>query len=136
MPPDMERAERNAGAIRRSTTRLNRRLRAEGPRDGLAPTKLSVLGLLRRAGAPLTPGDLAAADGVQPQSMTRVLAELEEGGLVARSRDTTDARQFRIAITDAGVAALAADMHERDAWLAGAMVLELSPTERKVLILA
>jgi hypothetical protein len=27
-------------------------------------------------------------------------------------------------------------MHERDAWLARAMVLELSPTERKVLILA
>ena len=36
----------------------------------------------------------------------------------------------------AGAAALAADMHERDAWLARSMVLELSPTERKVLVLA
>jgi DNA-binding MarR family transcriptional regulator len=136
MPPDRERVERSAGAVRRATTRLNRRLRAEGPRDGLASTKLSVLGLLRRAGAPMTPGELAAADRVQPQSMTRVLAELEEGGLVARSRDAGDARQFQIALTDEGVAALTADMHERDAWLAEAMVLELSPTERTVLILA
>ena len=135
MAPNRERAERSAAAIRRATTRLQRRLRAEGPRDGLAPAKLSVLGLLRRSGAPMTPGELAAADGVQPQSMTRVLAELEEAGLVTRDRDAIDARQFRIALTEAGEATLAADMRERDAWLARAMLLELSPTERKVLAL-
>ena len=137
MPPDTERVERSAGAVRRATTRLNRRLRAEGPREGLASTKLSVLGLLRRAGAPMTPGELAAADGVQPQSLTRVLAELEASGLVARCRDTGDTRgSSRSRSPTRASATLAADMHERDAWLAQAMVLELSPTERKVLILA
>jgi hypothetical protein len=73
---------------------------------------------------------------VQPQSMTRVLAELEATGFVSRARDPQDARQFRIALSDAGDAALAADMHERDAWLARAMVRELSPVERRVLVLA
>ena len=136
MPPNVERLERSAAAIRRATTRLQRRLRVEGPGDGLAPAKLSVLGLLRRAGKPMTPGELATADGVQPQSMTRVLAELEQRGFVTRARDASDARQFRIGLTDAGEAALVADVHERDAWLARAMMLELSPTERKVLALA
>ncbi len=136
VPPSSERQQRAAATIRRAHTRFQRRVRAEGPTGGLAPAKLSVLGLLRRAGGPMTPGALAAADGVQPQSMTRVIAELEEGGLVTRARDRADARQFLIALTDAGEAALTADVHERDAWLARAMVRELSPTERKVLVLA
>ena len=132
----MERHERSAAAIRRATTRFQRRLRVEGPRDGLSPSKLSAFGLLRRAGGPMTPGELALADGLQPQSITRVLAELEESGFIARARDAADARQFLISLTDSGESALAADMHERDAWLARAMVRELSPTERKVLTLA
>jgi DNA-binding MarR family transcriptional regulator len=136
MPAQMERAEQRAGRIRRAMTQLQRRLRLEGSGDGLPPAKLSVLGLLRRAGAPMTPGELAAADGVQPQSMTRVLAELEEAGLVTRARDRSDARQFRIALAGAGETALDADLHERDAWLAHAMVLELSPVERTVLAAA
>ncbi|MGO9874829.1 MAG: MarR family transcriptional regulator [Acidimicrobiia bacterium] len=136
MPADMERAERAAAAIRRATTRFQRRLRLEAPQHGLAPAKLSVLGLLRRARQPMTPGELATADGVHPQTMTRVLAELEESGLVTRARDANDARQFHIALTAAGDSALDADVRQRDRWLAGAMVRELSPTERKVLHLA
>jgi DNA-binding MarR family transcriptional regulator len=136
MAANMERAERSAATIRRATTRLQRRLRSEAPPNGLAPAKLSVLGLLRRADRPMTPGDLATADGLQPQSLTRVLAELESDGLVTRARDASDARQFRIAITTAGDAALDADLRDRDVWLARAMVLELSPTERTVLRLA
>jgi DNA-binding MarR family transcriptional regulator len=136
MPPNVERTQKSAAAVRRATTRLQRRLRSEGPGDGIAPAQLSVLGLLRRAGQPMTPGELATADGVQPQSTTRVLAELEQSGFVTRTRDVADARQYRIALTDAGEVALTADMRERDAWLAHAMVLELSPAERKVLTIA
>jgi DNA-binding MarR family transcriptional regulator len=136
MSADMERAERSAAAIRRATTRFQRRLRIEGPQPGLAPAKLSVLGLLRRARQPMTPGELATADGVHPQTMSRVLAELEESGLVTRARDADDARQFQIALTAAGDSALDADVRQRDRWLARAMVRELSPTERKVLHLA
>lgn len=129
--PDSD--EHAALVIRRSLTRLQRRLRAEGPRDGLAPTKLSVLAHLRSRGGPMTPGELATADGLQPQSLTRVLAELERDGLVARARDDQDARLHRITLTDRGKEALAADLRQRDVWLSRVMSLELSPAERRVL---
>src|SRR5262249_30629297 len=38
-----------------------------------------------------------------------------------------------IRLTDLGKEALAADLHQRDAWLAREMSLELSPAERRVL---
>jgi DNA-binding MarR family transcriptional regulator len=126
----------DASVIRRGVNRLDRRLRSEGPRDGLALGKLSILGHLARAGRAMTPTELAAADRLQPQSLTRVLADLERDSLVARRPDADDGRRFRIAITAAGRSALRRDMHQREAWLARAMEHELSPTEQGVLRLA
>jgi DNA-binding MarR family transcriptional regulator len=96
---------------------------------------VSVLGHLYRRGA-LTPGELAAADRLQPQSLTRVLAELERAGLAAREQDPADRRRYRIRLTDDGLAALIRDARPRDEWLAGAMERELSPVERELLRLA
>jgi DNA-binding MarR family transcriptional regulator len=132
MSTPRERAIAEAVAIRRAAGRLQRRMRAEAP-PGLPAAKLSVLAHLERAQDLLTPGDLAAAERVKPQSVSRVVAELETEGLVTRTRDARDARQFRISITDAGSAALHADAHERNVWLADAMILELSPVERRVM---
>ncbi len=120
--------------IRRGATRLSRRLRFERPADSLSLTKLSVLAHLHRGDA-VTPGEIAAADWLQPQSLTRVLAELETDGLITRTRDTYDRRQFVLDLTAEGAAALAADMGARDRWLAEAM-RGLSETERQVLYLA
>jgi DNA-binding MarR family transcriptional regulator len=133
----MVRVARAATRLRRSSSRLQRRLRSEGRRDGggLSPGGASVLANLQRLG-PATPGELAAADAVRPQSMTRILHDLETGGLVTRTTDPEDARRQRIAVTDAGIDALTAEARERDGWLAGAMTLELSPVERQVLVLA
>jgi DNA-binding MarR family transcriptional regulator len=120
--------------IRRGATRLARRLRFERPADSLSLTKLSVLAHLHRGDA-VTPGEIAAADWLQPQSLTRVLAELEADGLITRSRDAYDRRQFVLDLTADGASALAADMGARDRWLAEAM-RGLSETERQVLYLA
>jgi DNA-binding MarR family transcriptional regulator len=128
------RGEINAGQIRRGVTHLSRRLRAERTADALSPGKLSVLSHLARRG-PLTPGQLAAAEFLQPQSMTRLLAELEEMGLIARTPDGNDRRQYIVAITGDGHEALERDMSARDAWLAGAMS-RLSPAERDLLRIA
>jgi DNA-binding MarR family transcriptional regulator len=58
------------------------------------------------------PGDLAQATGVAPSVMSRVLARLEQDGLVTRHRDEVDARACHIALTDGGFAQLAAIEHE------------------------
>lgn len=123
-----------APAIRQGVTRLARRLRGERAPGGLSGGKVSVLGHLFRAG-PATAGDLAAADHQQPQSLTRVFAELERDGLVTRNRDQRDRRQTLLEITPAGRQALAREMTERDAWLARAL-LTLTETERELLRLS
>lgn len=120
--------------IRRGSSRLARRLRFERPADGLSLTKLAVLAHLHREG-PATPGQIAAAERLQPQSLTRVLADLVEQGLITREQDERDRRQSVLALTPQGGRALAADMGARDDWLAQAME-ELTETERQVLYLA
>src|SRR5215468_4626774 len=69
--------------LRRGVVGLARRLRLERNEVGLTALELSVLGHLHRHGA-LTPGELAAAERVQPQSLTRTLAALEAAGLMSR----------------------------------------------------
>jgi DNA-binding MarR family transcriptional regulator len=120
--------------VRRGATRLARRLRMERPQDALAGTKIAVLAHIWRRGS-ATVGEIAAAERLQPQSLTRVVAELETDQLIIRSRDERDRRQFVLELTEAGRAALTADMAARDQWLARAMA-ELTETERHVLLLA
>jgi DNA-binding MarR family transcriptional regulator len=122
-------------AVRRGAMRLAGRLRAERGESALEGTRLSVLGHLLRHGD-LTAGDLAARNGVRPQSMTRTLADLEARGLVERARDPDDARRHVFSLTAAGLAALGDEMRPRDRWLATAMRDHLSETERRLLVLA
>jgi DNA-binding MarR family transcriptional regulator len=129
-----------ATAVRRGTTRLARRLRMERPEPRPAEAELSnlalsVLAQLYRRG-PVTPGALAAAERLQPQSLTRTLAGLERQHLVSRRSDGQDGRRSLLALTEAGAQALVRDMRQRDAWLAAAMARELTRTERELLRLA
>ncbi|WP_274911414.1 MarR family winged helix-turn-helix transcriptional regulator [Streptomyces sp. WZ-12] len=120
--------------LRGAVMALARRMRTERGDGALPATKLLVLSRLGRHG-PATPGRLAAAERLQPQSLTRTLADLAEQGLIVRTRSTGDRRQQTIAITDAGLAVLHADVADRDAWLAGALE-QLNETEAGVLLLA
>lgn len=83
---------------------VNRRLRPSS--EGLTHMALSALASIGRAGA-IRPGDLARIEGVQAPGMTRLVAELERGGLVRREHDPEDGRAIRIRITDEGLAAVA-----------------------------
>jgi DNA-binding MarR family transcriptional regulator len=123
-----------AAQVRHGVVRLNRRLRQERGEGSLSPNQLGVLGHLRRHGA-ATPGEVAAAERQRPQSLTRVFAELEADGLIARAADSADRRQSVLTLTAEGLRALERDMAERDAWLAEALGT-LSETEREVLRLA
>ncbi|GII53500.1 MarR family transcriptional regulator [Planotetraspora thailandica] len=127
--------QEGAATVRRGAMRLARRLRMERPAGSLNGTKLSVLADLHRSGG-MTPTEIAAAEHVKAQSMTRVLADLEGEGLVARHRDPSDGRQWVVTLTPAGRDALVEDMAHRDAWLAAAIDGHLSPAERHLLYMA
>jgi DNA-binding MarR family transcriptional regulator len=105
-----------ASELRTTVMRLARRLRNERTDDSLSLSQIAALGTLLRHG-PLTPGELAAHERVQPPSMTRLLGKLEEAGLVTRTDHPTDGRQVLVAVSPAGQALIKADRKRRDAWL-------------------
>ena len=124
-----------ASALRISVSRLARRLRAErltkGLEPGLSDTQIAALAALERHGA-MTPGELAEHEKVQPPSMTRVIAALEERGLVMRAPHATDRRQVMLTVTEQGRAVVEQSRHLREAWLAQRL-RDLTPQERATL---
>lgn len=124
-----------ARELREGMARLARRLRAERGGHGIGLTKLSLLGLLARNG-PMTATALAAAEHLQPQSLTRMLSRLAEEGLILRRPDDGDRRQILIAITPEGIGTLSEDTRKRETWLADTMADRLTTTERELLRLA
>lgn len=120
-----------ASQLRLAVVRLNRRLRAQHPSSGISLTQLSAMSTLHKCGA-MTPGKLAAKEGVQPPSMTRVIAALEQQGYVERSAHPTDGRQAIVELSEAGMAYVRATISAREAWL-DEQLAGLSPAERKTL---
>jgi DNA-binding MarR family transcriptional regulator len=117
-----------AVALRDSITRLNRRLRQTRPVGDITVTQVSALQSLDTAGA-LTPRELADIERVQPPTMTKIVAKLEERGLVVRSPHPTDGRQVVLAPSPAGRDLVASYRKARDEWLARRLAA-LTPEER------
>ena len=105
-----------ASLLRPALLRLTRLVRIQRVDMSVTLTQLSAMGTLRKSG-PMSAGELAACERVQPPSMTKVLANLEERGLVRREVHPTDRRQAVIEITPAGEALLDDERRSRDAWL-------------------
>ena len=117
--------------LRLGVMRLARRLRSQRVDTSVTLTHLSALSTLKRHG-PMSAGELAAHERVQPPSMTRVVGALEGMGLVSRTPHPTDGRQVVLGLTGAALELLAAEGRARDAWLSGRLH-ELSPEKRAVL---
>ena len=105
-----------APRLRLALTRLGRRLRQQSDGDVTA-TMLSALSSIDRLG-PLTLGELAAAERVQPPTITRVAGRLEERGLVQREVDERDRRVTRVRLTAEGRRFLARSRKRKDAYIA------------------
>ncbi|MBC7372767.1 MAG: MarR family transcriptional regulator [Frankiales bacterium] len=97
--------------------RLARRMRVERADTSLTLSQLSALSVLERLGA-MAPRELAAAERVAPSSLTRLVASLEEQGLLTRTPHATDGRQVLLAASPAGVALVREDRRRREVWLA------------------
>ena len=120
-----------ASLLRPALLRLTRMVRNQRVDTTVTLTHLSAMGTLHKHG-PMSAGELATCERVQPPSMTKVLAHLEERGLVRRDAHPSDKRQAIIAITDAGVALIESERRSRDAWLT--RQLELLSADERVLL--
>jgi DNA-binding MarR family transcriptional regulator len=124
-------------AMRISVSRLARRLKVEqrlgvgGSDPVLSDIQLAALSALERHQA-MTPGELAEYEKVQPPSMTRVIAVLEERSLVQRTAHPTDRRQVILTVTAEGRALVNRVRRRKEAWLAQRLD-ELSDAEVEVL---
>jgi DNA-binding MarR family transcriptional regulator len=117
--------------LRNGINRVNRRLRQTRPVGDITIAQISALQSLDAAGA-LTPRELAEAERVQPPTMTRIVARLEEKALVQRTPHPTDGRQVILAPSAAGRELLDDFRRARDEWLA-VRLAKLTTDERETI---
>lgn len=101
--------------LRLAIVRLARRQRQQSG-IGLTPSLQSALAVIDVQG-PLTLGELATTERVSPPTTTRIVAKLEEMGLVSRAPSPDDGRVTIVEATAEGSAQLAESRVRRDAWL-------------------
>ncbi|MFC7861734.1 MarR family winged helix-turn-helix transcriptional regulator [Arthrobacter koreensis] len=122
------------GRISRVSRKVDTRLAATFASHGLDAAAFDVLATLRRSGAPytLSPSELTASTMVTSAAIAQRLNRLEERGLVSRTKNTSDGRAKRVALTAEGLAlverALPDHLETEEGILDG-----LSPQERDVL---
>ena len=119
-----------ASRLRLDISRMARRLRQEAGAE-LSPSQTAALVTIERHG-PLTPSELADREHVQRPTVTRVLARLEEAGLVDRAADPQDRRSCLVSISPGGSELLQAARARKDAFLAR-RIDALEPADREAL---
>lgn len=122
-------------AVLSAVLSLSRRLRAERPAGAATLGALSILAALQTSG-PVPSNRLAALQGLEPQSLTRMLADLERRGFIARQRSELDRRAVLVSLTEAGGDALRAEAARRRLWLENAIAAALDDSERLALFAA
>jgi DNA-binding MarR family transcriptional regulator len=101
--------------LRLVIARTARRLRQEAGEE-LSPSQAAALATIDRHG-PLTPSELAARERIQRPTATRVIARLEEAGLVDRTGDPDDRRSCVVGLTPGGRELLVRVRTRKDAYL-------------------
>ena len=119
--------------LRVALARLSRRLRRH-ELAGLTPTQLAALATIGKTG-PMRLGDLAAAEGIAPSTLTRLVTALEDSGYVRRCADPSDARASTLAITPQGNEMLERIRTENTRMLAASLRM-LTPGQRSALAAA
>ena len=126
-------AATDVARLRVAIARLSRWLRRH-ELAGLTPTQLSALATVDRIG-PLRLGDLAAAEGIAPSTLTRLVTVLEERGYVERCPVPGDARASTLTIAPPGHEVLERIREQSTILLAGRL-RTLTDEERVALVAA
>ena len=120
--------------LRLAMARLVRRARQEATTAEMTPSMLSAVSVIANLGAP-TLGELAAAERVTPPTVTKIVARLEDAGLVVREQDPDDRRIARVRLTDVGRRFVDRTRSRASAYMARRLKT-LSEDEREVLAAA
>jgi DNA-binding MarR family transcriptional regulator len=120
-----------ADQLHSAALHLLRSLRKVDSATGITAPRLSVLSVVVFAG-PRTLGELAQAEQVKPPTMTRLVAALEQEGLVKREVDNNDRRVTRIHATKKGEKVMMQGRERRVSNLA-ARLAKLSAADRREL---
>jgi len=123
-----EQLEETAARLRRSVTRLNRRLRQNSLAD-VSPAQASMLATIEKLVKP-TLGDLAKAEQIQPPSVTRLVQSLVDASLCTRTVDERDRRAQRVELTTQGRKELQSIRRKKTVWLSSRLE-ELSTADQK-----
>ena len=105
-----------ASRLRLAIARTARRLRQNSGTD-LTAALTGALATVEGRG-PVTPSELAQIENVKRPTATRIVARLEEQGLVERTSDPSDRRSFLVGITPEGRALLLRLRKRKNAYLA------------------
>ena len=116
--------------LRLAVGRLARRLRQQAERE-ITASQFSALASINHLG-PITLGRLASVERLRPPTITRIVAALEEAGLVVRRLDQEDRRVARVEIAPEGTQLLERIRGRKDAYLA-ARLATLTPEQVAVL---
>jgi DNA-binding MarR family transcriptional regulator len=127
-----DQVERTAVAVYDGVRLLTRRLRQVRVAGELRPAESAALSRLLAFG-PITSADLARAEGISPQSMGATLGQLQELGLVERSRDESDGRRILLGVSAAGREVMERKRDARARQLADALDEGFTPAEVDVL---
>jgi DNA-binding MarR family transcriptional regulator len=90
-----------AARLRAVVGKLARRLNALARGAGLTPSQLSALGVIARQG-PIRLSELAEIENMNPTMVSRVVAALDDAGLVRRKPDPDDRRAGLLEVTPTG----------------------------------
>src|SRR3954452_8162294 len=119
-----------AARLRLAIVRTARRLRQEAGGE-LSPSAAAALATIERRG-PLAPSELAEVERVKRPTITRVVARLEEAGLVQRTGDPADGRASLVSVTREGSELLRRIRTRKNAYLARRLG-KLGPDDLRVL---
>lgn len=121
-----------AAEMRAAFRRLKQKLREHGGPSDLSPSQTAVILRLEKDG-PATVSSLARAEGMRPQSMSALVAQLQALDLVRGAADPNDGRQTLMSLTPKCLRSLEEGRAARQDWLSARISEKLSALEQKKL---
>jgi DNA-binding MarR family transcriptional regulator len=112
--------------------KLKLRYREHGGANDLTPSQASVLLRLEKDDS-ATVSSLARTEGMRPQSMSAIVAPLQESGLISGAPDPGDGRQTLMSLTPKCLKWIQKGRAARQDWLTATITQKLSIQEQEEL---